>query len=71
MYVLFLALKFIERHRSVLPKGKSFTANAGTKVAVLLKDKSSTTNSGNKVAVLLGINRCGNFSLLSTTPLSL
>ena len=46
---------------SVLPKGRSFTANAGTKVAVLSKGRSSTPNSGTKVAVLLGINRCGSF----------
>ena len=31
---------------SVLPKGKSFTANAETKVKVLLKGRSSTANSG-------------------------
>ena len=44
---------------------RSFTANSGTKAAVLPKGKSSTTNSGTKVAVLLGMNRCGSFPLLS------
>ena len=34
-----------------LLKGLSFTANAGTKTAVLLKDRSSTVNSGTNVAV--------------------
>ena len=58
-------------HQSVLPKGRSFTANAGTKDAVLSKGKPSTANSETKVAILLWINRCGNFSLLSTPTLSL
>ena len=44
---------------SILPKGRSFTANLGTKAAVLPKGRSSTTNSGTKVAVLLGMNSCG------------
>ena len=35
-------------HQSVLPKGRSFTANVGTKVAVLSKGRSSTANSGTK-----------------------
>ena len=51
---------------SVLPKGKSFTANSGTKTAILPKGRSSTANSGTQVAVLLGMDRCGNFPLLST-----
>ena len=46
---------------SVLPKGRSFTGNSGTKTAVLSKDRSSTANSGTKVAVLLEMNRCGSF----------
>ena len=40
-------------HQSVLPKGRSFTANLGTKAAVLFKGRSSTINSGTKAAVLL------------------
>ena len=39
----------------VLPKGRSFTANSGTKAAILSKGRSSITNSGAKAAVLLGI----------------
>ena len=35
-----------------MPKGRSFTANSGTKAAVLPKDRSSTANSETKVAVL-------------------
>ena len=66
----FLLLYSEINHQSDLPKGRSFTANAGTKVAVLSKARSSTANSGTKVAVLLGINSCGSFPLLST-PLSL
>ena len=31
---------------SVLPMGRAFTANSGTKAAVLLKGRSSNTNSG-------------------------
>ena len=50
---------------SILPKGRSLTANSGTKAAVLLKGKSSTANSGTQVAVLLGTNGCGSFPLLS------
>ena len=52
-------------HRIVLPKGRSFTLNSGTKAAVLTKGRSSTANSGTKVAILLGMNRCGSFPLLS------
>ena len=52
-------------HQTVLPKGKSFTANSGSKAAVLHKGRSSTTDSGTKVAVLLGMDRCSSFPLLS------
>ena len=52
---------------SVLPEGRSFTANTGTKVAVLFKSRSSTANSGTMVAVLLGANRYGSF-LLPSAP---
>ena len=52
-------------HQCFLPKSRSFTANSGTKAAVLLKGRSSTANSGTKIAVLLGIIRCGSFPLLS------
>ena len=52
-------------HQSVLPKSKTFTANSGTKAAVLLKGRSSTTNAWTKVAVLLGMDRCSSFPLLS------
>ena len=51
-------------HQSVLPKGRSFTANAGTKVAILSKGRSSTVNSGTKITVLIEINGCGSFPLL-------
>ena len=51
---------------SILPKGRSFTANSGTKAAVLLKGRSSTANSGTRASVLLGMDRCGSFPLLST-----
>ena len=54
-------------HQSVLPKGRSFTANSGTKYAILPKSRSSTANSGTKVAVSLEMNRCGSFPLLSAT----
>ena len=45
---------------NILPMGRSFTANSGTKAAVLLKGKSSTANSGTQAAVLLGAvaSRC-------------
>ena len=58
-------------HQSVLPKGRYFTANAGTKVAVLFKGRSSTAYSGTKVAVLLGMNRCGGFPCFPHSTLSL
>ena len=51
-------------HQSILPKGRSFTANPGTKVALLSKGRSSTANSGTKVEVLLWINTCGSFPLI-------
>ena len=54
-------------HQSVLPKGRSLTADSETKAAVLLKGRSFTVDPGTKVEVLLGINRCGRFPLLSTT----
>ena len=50
---------------SILPKGRSFNANSGTKVAVLLKGRYSTANSGTQAAVLLGMDRCSSFPLLS------
>ena len=40
-----------DHHRSILPKGRSLTANSGTKVAVRSKTRSSITNPGTKVAV--------------------
>ena len=52
-------------HQCFLPKGRCFTANAGTKFAVLSRGRSSTANSGTKVAVLLWTNRCCSFPLLS------
>ena len=55
----------IHHHQSVLPKGRSFTANSGTKAAVLFKGRSYTANVGSKDAVLLGMNRCGSFPFLS------
>ena len=51
-------IKFINTFISVLPKGRSFTANSGTKAAILPKGRCFTTNSETKVVVLLGINRC-------------
>ena len=56
---------------SVLPKGRSSTANSGIKAEVLPKGRSSNANSRTKVAVLLGMNRCGSFPLLSAPTLSL
>ena len=52
-------------HQSVLPKGRSFTANAGTKAAVRPNGRSFTANSGTKAAVLLGMYRWCRFPLLS------
>ena len=51
----------------VLPKGRTFTANSGTKAAVLHRDRSSSADSGTKVAVLLGMNRFVSFPLLSAS----
>ena len=53
------------RHQSVLPKGRSFSANSGTKAAVPPKGRSITANSETLVAVLLGMNGCRSFPLLS------
>ena len=58
-------ITFHHHHQSVLPKGRSFTANSGTKAAILPKGRTSMVNSGTKVAVLLGMNRCDSFPLLS------
>ena len=70
-YLFLLPSSSSSYHQCALPKGRSFTTNVGTKIAVLSKDRSSTANSGTKVAVLLGINRCGSFPLFSASPLSL
>ena len=51
-------------HQSILPKGRSFTANSVTEVAVLLKGRSSTINSGTQAVVLLGMDMCCSFLLL-------
>ena len=48
----------------VLPKGRSLTANAGTKVAILSKGTSSTAVR-HQCCSLLGINMYGSFPLLS------
>ena len=50
---------------SVLPKGRSFTANSATKAEILPEGRSSIGNSGTYIAVLLGINMCGSFPLVS------
>ena len=55
----------IIHHQSVLPKGRFFTANSGTKAAVLPKGRSSAANSETRFAVLLVMNRCGSLPLLS------
>ena len=52
-------------HQSILPKGRYFTADSGTKAIVLFKGRSSSANSGTQAAVLVGMNRCGSFPLLS------
>ena len=52
------------RHQSVLPRGRSFSANSGTKARVLSQVRSSTANSRTKAAVLLELNRCGSFPFL-------
>ena len=46
-------------HHEYSAKCRSFTANSGTKVAVLLKGRSSTASSGTQAEVLLGMNRWG------------
>ena len=53
----FYWLRDTHHHQSVLPKGRSFTANSGTKAAVLPKGRSSTVNSETKVAVSLWMTR--------------
>ena len=50
---------------SILPKGRSFIANSGTKAAVLLKGRSSTVNQEPRLQFYQGLNRCGSFPLLS------
>ena len=49
----------------ILPKGRSFTENSGTKAAILPKGRSCIANSETYVAVLLGMDRCGSLPLLS------
>ena len=58
-------LCILHHHQSILPKGRSFTANSGTMAAVLPKGRSFTAHSGTQAAVLLGMDRCGSFPLLS------
>ena len=71
LYTVYTYIQYIHiYYQNFLPKGRSFTANIETKVAVLSKGRSSTANSGTKVAILLGINRCGSFPLLSEINIS-
>ena len=51
--VINIRLMVHHQHQSDLPKDRSFTANSGTKAAVLPKGRSST-NSKTKIAVLIG-----------------
>ena len=60
----------VYHHKSVLPKGRSFTANSGTKTAVLPKRTSSTAHPRTMVADSLGMNRCGSFPIAFHTLLS-
>ena len=48
--------------QNVLSKGRSFTANSGTKVAVLRKSRPYTANTRTKVVVLVGMNGCNSTS---------
>ena len=52
-------------YQSVRPNDRSFTANSGTKAAVLLKGRPSTAISRTQVAVLLRMDRCGSLPLFS------
>ena len=56
--------QLMNHHQSVFTDGMSFSANSGTKAAVLPKSRSFTANSGTRVAVFQGMNRCDNFPLL-------
>ena len=58
----FMIFLLCHHQQSVLPKGRSFTAITGIRVAVFPKGWYSTANSGTKPAVLPGMNRCGSFS---------
>ena len=64
-FFIFMIIQYHHYHHGVLPDGRSFTANAGTKVTVPSKGRSSTANSETKIEFLLGINRCGSFQLRS------
>ena len=48
---IFYDLQYRSHHQSILPWGRSFTANSGTKATVLLKGRSSTADSGTHTAV--------------------
>ena len=48
-----VSTSYKQHHQNVLHKGRSFTANSGTKAEILPKGRSSTANSGAKVIVLL------------------
>ena len=60
-YIIIIIIIIIMIIISVVP----FTANSGTKAAILPKGRPSIANKGTLVAVLLGMNRCGCFPLLS------
>ena len=59
-YIIIINLILLHLYQSVLPKGRSSTANSATKAVVLPKGRSSTANSGTNVAILLGAitSRC-------------
>ena len=51
-------------NNSILPKGRSLTANSGIKITVWFKGRSSTANSETQNTVLLGMDRFGSIPLL-------
>ena len=62
---------YFHHQQGVLPKGRSLTASAGTKAAVLPKAGLAPQTEELRLQFYQGFNRRGNFPLLSTLTITL
>ena len=65
LQIPYLLYTYCHNRQCFLSKGRSFTSNSETNVAILPNGRSFTANSESKVAVLQGMNRCSSVLLIS------